>query len=109
MHPGHGSRYIRFVLHAASYGLWALRLGFLGFLSFGLWAFIARLAETPFGFCTSAFLPIPPQTPKHLEFGVFMPSKLRRDTLFGLKMPASWRNEKKTDFFIFRWSYFSAV
>jgi hypothetical protein len=25
-----------------------------------------------------------------------MPSKLRRDTLLGLKMPASWRNEKKT-------------
>jgi hypothetical protein len=24
-----------------------------------------------------------------------MPSKLRRDTLFGLKMPASCRNEKK--------------
>jgi hypothetical protein len=57
---------------------------------------IAHLAETPFGFCTSAFLPIPPQTPKHLGFGVFMPSELRRDTLFGLKMPASWRNKKKT-------------
>jgi hypothetical protein len=56
---------------------------------------IAHLAETPFGFCTSTFLPIPPQTPKHLGFGVFMPSKLRRDTSFGLKMPASWRNEKK--------------
>jgi hypothetical protein len=76
---------------------------------------IAHLAETPFGFCTSDFLPTPPQTPKHLGFGIFMPSKLRRDTLFGLKMPASWRNEKKpktfvplisgsTDFF-----YFSVV
>jgi hypothetical protein len=76
---------------------------------------IAHLAETPFAFCTSAFLPITPQTPKHLGFGVFMPSKLRRDTLFGLKMPTSWRNEEKkknfctSDFrfngiFIFRWS-----
>jgi hypothetical protein len=46
-------------------------MAFLGILS------IAHLAETPFGFCTSAFLPIPPQTPKNLGFKVFMPSKLR--------------------------------
>jgi hypothetical protein len=38
-----------------------------------------------------------------------MPSKLRRDTLFGLKMPASWRKKKasvplisgSTDFLFF--------
>jgi hypothetical protein len=33
-------------------------------------AAIAHLAETPFGFCTSAFLHITPQTPKHLGFPV---------------------------------------
>ena len=64
-------------------------------------ASIAHLAETPFGLFASTFLPITPQTPKHLGFGVFMPSKLRRDTLFGLKMPASWRNEKKPNFFLY--------
>jgi hypothetical protein len=53
---------------------------------------IAHLAETRFGFCTSGFLPITSQTPKHLGFRVFMPFRVRRGTPFGLKMPASWRN-----------------
>ena len=55
-------------------------------------ATIAHLAETPFGFLASTFLPITTQTPKHLGFGVFMPFGVRRDTPFGLKMLASWRN-----------------
>jgi hypothetical protein len=46
---------------------------------------IAHLAESRFGFSASTFLPMALQTPKHLGFGVFMP--------FGLKMPASWRND----------------
>jgi hypothetical protein len=53
---------------------------------------IAHLAETPFGFSTSTLLPITPQTPKHLGFGVIMPFRVRRYTPFGLKTPASWRN-----------------
>jgi hypothetical protein len=40
----------------------------------------------------STFLPITPQTPKELGFGGFMPFRVRRDTPFGLKMLASWRN-----------------
>jgi hypothetical protein len=51
---------------------------------------IAHLAETPFGFLTSTLLPITPQTPKHLGFGVIMPFRVRQDTPFGLKTPASW-------------------
>jgi hypothetical protein len=54
--------------------------------------YIAHLAETRFGFCTSAFLPKPPRTPNELGFGGFRPPKLRRDTPFGLKTSASWRN-----------------
>jgi hypothetical protein len=58
---------------------------------------IAHLdAKTPFGFCTSAFLPIPPQTPKHLGFGVFMPSELRRGTLFVWSENACVMAKKKT-------------
>ena len=81
---------------------------------------IAHLAETPFGFSTSTLLPITPQTPKHLGFGVIMPFRVRRDTPFGLKTPASWRNGffdselfdlryPANGFFNFQWSYFSAV
>jgi hypothetical protein len=50
---------------------------------------IAHLAESRFGFSASTFLPMALQTPKHLGFGVFMPFRVRRDTPFGLKMPAS--------------------
>jgi hypothetical protein len=82
--------------------------------------FIAHLAETPFGFSTSTLLPITPQTPKHLGFGVIMPFRVRRDTPFALKTPASWRNGffdselfdlryPANGFFNFQWSYFSAV
>ena len=53
---------------------------------------IAHLAETRFDFLASTFLPMPPQTQKHLGFGIFVPFRVRRDTPFGLKMPASWRN-----------------
>ena len=81
---------------------------------------IAHLAETPFGFSTSTLLPITPQTPKHLGFGVIMPFRVRRYTPFGLKTPASWRNGffdselfdlryPANGFFNFQWSYFSAV
>ena len=81
---------------------------------------IAHLAETPFGFSTSTLLPITPQTPKHLGFGVIMPFRVRRDTPFGLKTPASWRNGffdselfdlryPANGIFNFRRSYFSAV
>jgi hypothetical protein len=49
---------------------------------------IVHLAETRFGFSTSTFLPITPQTPKRLGFRVFVPFRVRRDTPFGLKMPA---------------------
>jgi hypothetical protein len=37
---------------------------------------IAHLAETPFGFLASTFLPITPHTPKHLGFGVDFPCHL---------------------------------
>jgi hypothetical protein len=81
---------------------------------------IAHLAETPFGFLASTFLPITPQTPKHLGFGFAMPFRVRRDTPFVLKTPASWRNGffdselfdlrySANGFFNLRWSYFSAV
>jgi hypothetical protein len=53
---------------------------------------ITHLAETPFVFLPSTFLPTDSRTPKELEFGGFRPSKLRRGAPFGLKTPASWRN-----------------
>jgi hypothetical protein len=88
---------------------------------------IAHLAETetPFGFLASTFLPITTQTPKHLGFGVFMPSKLRRDTPFGLKTKKKRLRHGHGEMtfpttqlfglgypangFFFLWSYFSAV